>query len=184
MRAVLVALLAVFWLGAVAAGWGTITPAESTAEGVRQEYGEPSSVTKKKVDGYDTTEWRYEGDRAPAGMFRMVVEFGLLTSKGYRADVVRTFRLEPKPGVFPRGQVVLGWGKPDKMGTLDSAPVYVYSSGLVVSFDKDILNAVSMWFARPLPAPGAEGSTPTAPPAAPAGGAPEAKPKPPDRSTR
>ena len=60
----------------------------------------------------------------------------------------------------------------------------MYNSGLVVYFDKDILNAVSMWFTRPPPGADAEGATPAATPAAPAPRPPDAKPKPPDRSTR
>ena len=184
MRAALVALLALFAFGAAAAGWGTITPGESTTAGVKTEHGEPSKVTKTKAEGYDTTEWTYEGDRAPVGMTRMVVEFGLLTRQGYQPDVVRSFRLEPKAGVFYRDQVIVGWGKPEKGGIQDGVPFMMYNSGLVVYFDKDILNAVSMWFTRPLPGAGAEGSTPTATPAAPATRSPEPKPKPPDRSTR
>jgi len=117
-------------------------------------------------------------------MTRMVVEFGLLTRQGYQPDVVRSFRLEPKAGVFSRDQVIVGWGKPEKGGIQDGVPFMMYNSGLVVYFDKDILNAVSMWFTRPLPGAGAEGSTPTATPAAPATRSPEPKPKPPDRSTR
>jgi hypothetical protein len=184
VRAALVALLALFALGAAAAGWGTITPGESTTAGVKAEHGEPSKVAKLKAGGYDTTEWTYEGDRAPVGMTRMVVEFGLLTRQGYQPDVVRAFRIEPKPGVFSRDQVIVGWGKPEKGGIQDGVPFMMYNSGLVVYFDKDILNAVSMWFTRPFPAAGAEGSTPTPAPAAPPTRPPEAKPKPPDRSTR
>ena len=183
-RTALVALLALGWLGAAAAGWGTITPGESTAAGVKAAYGEPSKATKLKAEGYDTTEWTYEGAQAPVGMTRMVVEFGLLTRQGYQPDVVRSFRLEPKAGVFSRDQVIVGWGKPEKGGIQDGVPFMMYNSGLVVYFDKDILNAVSMWFTRPLPGAGAEGSTPTATPAAPATRSPEPKPKPPDRSTR
>jgi len=184
MRVALVVLLALFGFGAAAAGWGTITPGESTTAAVKTEYGEPSKVTKLKAEGYDTTEWTYEGDRAPVGMTRMVVEFGLLTRQGYQPDVVRSFRLEPKPGVFSRNQVIFGWGKPEKGGLQDGVPFMMYNSGLVVYFDKELLNAVSMWFTRPLPGGGAESAAPTATPAAPAGRPAEAKPKPPDKSTR
>ena len=51
MRAALVALLALFAFGAAAAGWGTITPGESTTAGVKTEHGEPSKVTKRRPRG-------------------------------------------------------------------------------------------------------------------------------------
>ena len=137
---------------AVAAGWGTIVPGESTTESVKAGYGEPSKAAKAKVEKYDTIEWTYEGDRAPAGMIRMVVQFGVLKSGNYQPNAVRTFRLEPKPGVFTRRQIVIGWGYPDQGGVQDDVPVMVYNSGLTVYFDKDIINVVSMWFTAPRPA--------------------------------
>lgn len=159
--AALVVAVALLGCGAAAAAdWGTITPGESTTAGVRAEYGEPSRADKKKVDGYDTTEWTYEGDRAPLGMKRMVVDFGILKPSGYQPAVVRTFHLEPKPGVFRRTDIILGWGKPDQAGTRDGVPVVIYESGLVVYFDKGIVNAVSMWFTVPRPATGSEGAPP------------------------
>jgi hypothetical protein len=187
MRAALVAFLVLSWCGAaVAAGWGTITPGESTIASVRTAYGEPSSAAKKKVEKYDTTEWTYDGDRAPRGMNRMVVEFGLLTPTGYRPDVVRTFRLEPKPGVFPRGQVIIGWGKPDKGGTQDDVTFMMYSSGLVVYFDKDLINATAMVFTRPLQGTGSESAAPgpAAATPAPATKPAETKPTQPDKPKR
>ncbi len=90
-------------------------------------------------------------DRAPVGMIRMFVEFGVLKPAGYQPSVVRAFRLEPKPGVFTRRQIVIGWGKPDQGGTQEGVPVMVYKSGLTVYFDKDVVNAVSMWFTAPRP---------------------------------
>src|SRR5205807_7569445 len=51
MRVALVVLLALFGFGAAAAGWGTITPGESTTAAVKTEYGEPSKVTKLKAEG-------------------------------------------------------------------------------------------------------------------------------------
>jgi hypothetical protein len=156
VKVALVALLVLLGCGAAAAAdWGSLTPGESTAEAVRAKYGQPSSETKPQVDGYQTMEWVYEGARAPAGIKRMVVEFGLLTPKGFQPDIIRTFRLEPNPGVFRRGQIILGWGKPEKVGeTSDHMPLMSYNSGLLVYFDKDLLDAVSMVFTRPLPAAG------------------------------
>jgi hypothetical protein len=136
-----------------AAEWGTLVPGESTAESVKARYGEPSKTAKARVEKYDTSEWTYEGERAPAGMIRMVVQFGVLKSAKYEPNVVRTFRLDPKPGVFTRRQIVIGWGFPDQGGTQDGVPVMVYKSGLTVYFDRDIVNVVSMWFTAPQPAP-------------------------------
>ena len=144
--------LVLLWTGvAAAAGWGTIAPGESTVDSVRAEYGEPSKVEKVKTEGYDTLQWTYEGDRAPAGMIRMFVQFGVLRPAGYQPALVRTFRLDPKPGVFTRRQVVIGWGVPDQGGTQDGVPVMVYKSGLTVYFDKDVVNAIAMWFTAPRP---------------------------------
>jgi len=132
---------------ASAAGWGTIVPGESSTASVRAQYGEPSREEKQKVEGYDSTEWTYEGERAPAGMIRMAVEFGLLKhGAGYEPSVVRAFRLEPKPGVFTRRTVVLAWGSPDQARTQEGVPIFLYESGLVVHFDRDFVNAVSLWF--------------------------------------
>jgi hypothetical protein len=182
VRTLLVALLIPLAGGAAAAAdWGGVTPGESTAEAVRAKYGQPSSETKPLVDGYETREWIYEGDRAPAGMKRMVVDFGVLTPKGFQLDVVRTFRLEPHPGVFRRGHIILSWGKPEKAGeTSDHMPLMSYKSGLLVYFDKDLLNAVLMVFTRPLPATGSGG----APAPASAAPAPPAKPPEPSRPKR
>ena len=102
MRAALIGAIVIVWGGAAAAAeWATIVPGESTTESVKAEFGEPSRATKTKIDTYDSIDWTYEGSRAPAGMIRMVVQFGILKKGGYRPNVVRTFRLEPKPGVEP-----------------------------------------------------------------------------------
>ena len=154
MRAALIGAIVIVWGGAAAAAeWATVVPGESTTESVKAEFGEPSRAAKTKIDTYDSIDWTYEGSRAPAGMIRMVVQFGILKKGGYRPNVVRTFRLEPKPGVFTRRQIVLGWGKPDRGGTQDGVPVMIYESGLIVYFDKDIVNAISMWFTVPRPEP-------------------------------
>ena len=148
----LTATLVLVWSGlADAADWGTIVPLESTTESVRAVYGQPSSASTTKVDGRETVEWTYEGESVPRGMIRMVVQFGVLRPEGYQADRVRTFRLEPKPGVFSRRQVLVAWGKPDQGGLQDGVPFMVYKSGLTVYFDKDVLYAVSMWFTAPRP---------------------------------
>ena len=156
-----------------AAGWGSINPGTSTVEDVRSRYGQPSRESQKKVEGYDTAEWVYEGARAPHGMVRMAVEFGLLTPQGYKGNVVRVMRLEPKPGIFARDLVVDGWGVPERMAEQGDRDVFLYESGLIVTFDQAGLSAVSMVFMLPqkLPPGGSPAATPQ----------PSAAPSPPRR---
>ena len=155
---------------ALAAGWGTIDPGTSTQEDVRARFGPPSRETHKKVENYDTTEWVYEGGRAPSGIIRMTVEFGLLTPQGYKGNAVRALRLEPKPMIFARNTIVDGWGVPDRMAEQGDRDVFLYESGLIVTFDKDGMSAASMVFMVPqklAPAGGAP-AAPRPPAAAPA----------------
>jgi hypothetical protein len=87
--------------GVVAAEqWGGIEPGESTMAVVKSLRGTPTRTNKQKVDNYDTEEWVYEDARAPAGIKRLIVDFGLMTPAGYRPDLVRSLRLDPKPGAF------------------------------------------------------------------------------------
>ena len=156
-----VAALVVLALPAVAhaAEWDTIRPGASTQEAVRAHLGQPTKVTSAKVEGYDTTEWLYEGPNAPKGATRLVINFGLLTPQGYRADVVRLIRLEPRRGVFPRNTVVMGWGPPQGVGKEKEADVFFYDSGLLVYFDKEGRMAETMIFTPPQ-RPGAAGAPP------------------------
>ena len=162
--------LAVCPVTALAASWSTIEPGRSTVEDVRARFGQPSRETPKKVEGYDTLEWVYEGARAPTGIARMTVEFGLLTPQGYKANAVRVLVLEPKTMMFARDTVVDGWGVPERIAQQGDREVFLYESGLIVTFDKDGISAASMVFmppqkvapgARPAPAP-----SPAAPPPA------------------
>lgn len=135
-------IAAVGWLlllavPAGAADWGTIVPATSTMETVRARYGAATRTLAEKVEGYDTVQWVYEGAAAPPGVQRLTVEFGLLTPRGYRRDIVRAFRLEPKRGVFNRANVVGGWGVPARSGEHAGGEVFIYQEGLIVYFDKD-----------------------------------------------
>ena len=144
---------------AMAADWGAINPGASTTQEVRDRYGSPSSEKQVKVDGYDTQEWVYEGDKAPGGLIRMTVEFGLLTPSGYKVSVVRILKLEPQPNIFLRTTVVQGWGIPDSVGTQDGLVTAFYREGLFVLFDKDGEDARMMIFSIPQP----ETPSPTAP---------------------
>jgi hypothetical protein len=134
-----------------AAEWGLIRPGVSTTETVRARYGAPSRVDRQKVDNYDTESWVYEEPRAPAGVGRMTVEFGLLQAEKYRPEVVRALRLEPKPGTFNRGVVTNGWGFPDRMGRENKNDIFLYRDGLIVYFDPSGWNAQLMVFTLPQP---------------------------------
>ena len=131
--------------------WGGITPGVSTPESVAGRYGNPSRELREKLEGYDTLQWVYEGNKAPVGMTRMLVDFGLLTPKGYEPKLVRSFLLEPRPGVFARQHILSGWGFPNKVGVQNEREIFLYSSGLVVYFGPNGETAVSMMFAIPQP---------------------------------
>jgi len=113
-----VGLIVLFLAGSAgAAGWGTITPGETTRRDVEARYGRPSHERQVMEGGLTGAEWTYVGDRAPAGLDRMVVGFGLLRPAGFAPDVVRALILYPKPRVFTLLELTTGWGKPDGIGT-------------------------------------------------------------------
>jgi hypothetical protein len=185
MGCVLAAILALARPG-TAAEWNGIEPGLTNAETIRARFGSPSKETKQKVEGYDTFEWIYEGDRAPAGFHRMSVEFGILLPAGYSPSTVRVLRLDPKRFIFTKDLVVAGWGEPDRAGTENGRDVFFYRSGLVVTFDEQGVMATTMFFTvkqpdpaptsapAPAPAPARRApSEPTAPaPSSPAPGTP------------
>ena len=140
--------------GAIAADWGGVIPGDSTMEAVRARYGEPTRTSTQKTDNYESQQWIYEGVNAPTGMFRMTVDFGLLSPTGYRGNVVRTFKLEPHPGIFNRPAIIDGWGRPSGAAPPGETPAFFYESGLLVYFDKDGWEAQSMIFTPPQPAGG------------------------------
>jgi len=142
-------LMAVALEPAAAAEWGGIAPGTTSMATVRARHGTATRTSTGKVEGYDTVQWVYEGAQAPVGMKRMVVDFGLLLPAGYRADVVRTFRLEPKPGIFPRNMVVQGWGAPTAMREEAGALVFFYREGLFVYFDGEGRDAHTLMFTVP-----------------------------------
>jgi len=136
-----------------ATGWGGIEPGETTMEQVRESYGAPSKETKQKVEGYDTTTWVYEGNKAPVGMVRMTVDLGILKPDGFKPNLVRVFVLEPKPTIFPLQAVLDGWGMPTAAGDQGGFPTMLYEAGLVVVFEKQGQFAESMTFTPPQPLP-------------------------------
>jgi hypothetical protein len=141
-----------------AADWGQIIPGETTQAAVRGRYSAPTKETTQKIEGYDAEQWVYEGARAPAGIAKMTVDFGFLAPSGYRKDVVRTFRLEPKPDIFNRKLVLDGWGLPGRVGKEGNLEFFLYKEGLLVYFDAAGERVIAMIFTPPQPLPPAETS--------------------------
>jgi hypothetical protein len=157
--ALLVLLLLLAW-PAAAADWGQIIPGETTQAVVRGRYGEPVTRSTQKTEGYDTEQWVYEGARAPAGIAKMTVDFGLLAPSGFQKDIVRTFRLEPKPEIFSRRLVLDGWGVPGRVGKEGNLDFFLYKEGLLVYFDPGGEHAIALIFTPPQPLPPAEAPPP------------------------
>jgi len=85
--------------------------------------------------------------------------------------VVRVFRLEPRPLIFPIQAVMDGWGIPSAAGESGGRPTFFYEEGLVVIFDPQGVNAENMSFTLPQPLPpgavkGGPAGQPGQPPAA------------------
>ena len=154
-----------------AASWGGIEPGDTTLEQVRERYGAPTKETKQKVESYDTTTWIYEAGKSPAGIRRMVVDFGILKPDGFKPDLVRVFVIEPNPSIFAVQTVIDGWGLPTAAGEQGGYPTMLYEAGLIVVFDKQTLWVESMTFTvpQPLPQAPAAGSAPAPAPATPRG---------------
>lgn len=161
MRATLGALGLVLLLAApaAAADWGQIKPGVTTQAQVRARYGAPTRATPQKVEGYDTQQWLYEEAQAPTGIAKLTVDFGLLTPSGYKPELVRDFRLEPKPDIFNRKLVVDGWGPPTRVGKEGELEFFLYEDGLLVYFGSDGDKVLAMIFTPPQkipPAPAAQ----------------------------
>lgn len=143
-----------------AADWGQIKPAVTTQPEVRGRYGAPTREMSQKIEGYDSTQWVYEGPQAPVGIVKLIVDFGLLTPSGYRKEVVRTFRLEPKHDIFNRKLIVDGWGPPSRVGKDGDVEFFLYAEGLLVYFGKDANEVIAMIFTPPQPLPPAPAAAP------------------------
>ena len=175
MSALAVLAVALTATASRAADWGGITPGTTTKDGVRSLYGEPTTTTNKKLEGYDVSDWVYERGRTPAGVIRMVIEFGLLAGSGFKPDVARTLRVEPAPGVFTRRDVISGWGLPYAAGREGDTPEFYYEEGLLVLFDKEAWNVERLLFTLPQPRQAPPDPAQSAPsqPAQPRPGAPQ-----------
>ena len=165
-----------------AAGWNGVEPGVTGVDVVRARFGPPSKEVKQKVDNYETVEWTYEGERAPGGFQRMVVEFGILLPSGYSPNTVRVLRLDPRRFIFTKDMVISGWGEPDRATTENDRDIFFYTSGLLVTFDKDGVMATSMYFTVKQPDSAAPSSGAPAPPSpaapAPAPASPSPSPSP------
>ena len=138
---------------AAAEQWGGIEPGESTMAVVKSLRGTPTRSAKQKLDGYDTEEWVYEDTKAPGGIRRLTVDFGLVTPAGYRPDLVRSLKLDPKPGAFDKESIVTGWGAPAGIGKEGEVDFFFYKEGLFVYFAKDGHGVATMTFTPPQPPP-------------------------------
>ena len=134
---------------AAAEQWGGIEPGESTMAVVKSLRGTPTRTTTQKVDGYDTEEWVYEDAKAPGGIRRLTVDFGLVTRAGYRPDLVRSLKLDPKPGAFDKESITTGWGAPVGVGKEGDVDFFFYQEGLFVYFAKDGHGVATMTFTPP-----------------------------------
>ena len=133
--------------------WGGIEPGETTMAVVKSLRGTPTRTAKQKVDSYDTEEWVYEDAKAPAGIRRLTVDFGLVTPAGYRPDLVRSLKLDPRPGAFDKESVLTGWGAPAGVGKDGEVDFFFYKEGLFVYFAKDGHGVATMTFTPPQPPP-------------------------------
>ena len=158
-----VALVLLLATPALAAEWGQIKPAATTQPEVRKRYGAPTKETMQKIEGYDSTQWLYEGPQAPAGIVKLIVDFGILTPAGFQKDVVRTFRLEPKPEIFNRKLILDGWGSPSRIGKEGDSEFFLYGEGLLVYFGKDTREVTVMIFTPPQPLPPPTAAPPRSP---------------------
>jgi len=145
----LAGLLLLLLLPAAASGeeWMGVVPGKTDKTAVRAIFGPPTREVAKKEEGYDTSEWIYDGGKAPAGATRLLVQFGLLSGGSFRGAVVRALTYFPKPNIFPRVAILDGWGTPDKTGTDPNGRVVLfYRRGFVATLDKDGRETLEMLF--------------------------------------
>jgi hypothetical protein len=113
----LVVLTAGWAATAWAEGWGGITAGVTTRREVEARYGRPTRERAVTEAGRTGSEWTYAGERAPQGLERLVVSFGLLRGNRFEAELVRGFALYPRPRVFTVTAITNGWGTPTAIGT-------------------------------------------------------------------
>ena len=120
--------------------WGGITPGESVQRDVEGMFGRPSRERTVVEESRSTLEWTYAGERAPRGMERMVVVYGLMRKDGtFAPDLVRALTLYPRPHVFSRRAIENGWGDPDATGREESTgrvSLHYQRRGLLIILDR------------------------------------------------
>jgi hypothetical protein len=122
-----------------AESWGGLTPGETARTSVEALYGKPSRERSLVEEGRTVAEWTYAGERAPRGLERMVVGFGLNLGGRFAPEVVRSVALYPKPHVFSIRSITNGWGAPDAIGTEESTgrPSFHYRTlGLLIILER------------------------------------------------
>jgi hypothetical protein len=125
--------------GAGAESWGGLTPGETTRARVETLFGRASRERALVEEGRTVPEWTYAGERAPQGLERMVVSFGLLAGGRFAPDLVRSVTLYPKPRVFSLLAITNGWGPPDAIGTEEAtgrSSFHYRTRGLLVILDR------------------------------------------------
>jgi hypothetical protein len=133
-----------------AEAWGGVTPGETTRAGVERLFGRPSRERTLVEEGRTAAESTYAAERAPGGMERMVVSYGLMVGGRFVPDVVRAVTLYPKPRAFSLRAITNGWGTPDAIGTEEATgrPSFQYrEKGLLIILDKSGAWAELMLFA-------------------------------------
>lgn len=141
---------------AAAASWGGITPGQTTRREVEARYGRPVRERVVTEQGMTGSEWIYSGDRAPQGMDRMVIGFGLVRGPAFVPELVRSVELQPRARVFSVIQITQGWGRPDAIGTdpATGRPAMRWDArGLLVVLDRSGQWAELMLFAPEPPKP-------------------------------
>ena len=135
--------------GAVgAAEWGGLTPGETTQPAVERLYGQPTRTRVITEEGRTAEEWTYAGDRAPRGIERMVLGFGLIRSGRFDPRLLRSVTLYPAPRLFTVEMIVTGWGKPDATGEQTGRPAMRYDAkGLFIVLDRSGEWAETLLFA-------------------------------------
>lgn len=143
----------------VAAGeaWGGLVPGETRRAEVEARYGRPTRERTVTEEGRTGAEWTYLAERAPRGLDRMVVSFGLIRPEGFVPDLVRSVAIYPRPRVFTVETIAAGWGTPDAIATEEATgrPAFRYDArGLFVILDRTGAWAEMLLFAPPqAPAP-------------------------------
>lgn len=144
------------WAGPAAAeSWGGMVPGQTILKEVEGQYGRPTRERMVTEEGRTAPEWTYLGERAPRGLDRMVVSFGLTRPEGFKPDLLRAVTIYPKPRVFSLQAIVNGWGTPDAIGSDEQSgrPALRYDTkGLLIILDPTGAWAEIMLFAPPPPA--------------------------------